>query len=88
MTFKIEYVDESKIKKVQIADIEHRRYLNQDGYGNKIPTRYLIQYGSNRWRRVYCILSGNSGSYYITVKGEDIFIPTYVDLDGLSIKAK
>lgn len=45
-------------------------YVSQ--YGPKVPTRYKIQYGDGRWRRVYAMLYGNSGSVYITVNGKNI----------------
>jgi hypothetical protein len=38
------------------------------GYGNKIPTRYMVQW-RGRWRRVYCACYGNSGTCYIGKPG-------------------
>ena len=43
------------------------------GYGMKVPTRYMIRY-DNRWRRVYCILISNNGSLYLDVKGVRHFL--------------
>jgi len=43
------------------------------GYGPKIPTSKMVLFG-NRWRRVYCMIYGNSGSCYFIVHGEEIFI--------------
>lgn len=34
------------------------------GYGNRIPTRYMIKY-NGKWRRVYCCIHSNSGTCYI-----------------------
>ena len=34
------------------------------GYGRKIPTRYMVQYGG-KWRRVYCCIFSNVGTLYI-----------------------
>ena len=34
------------------------------GYGNKIPTRYMVRF-ANRWRRVYVTVWSNSGACYI-----------------------
>ena len=42
----------------------------QMGYGRKIPTCLMVKV-SNRWRRVYVALFGNSGTYYITSGKED-----------------
>lgn len=34
------------------------------GYGNRIPTRYMVQL-NGRWRRVYCAVWGNAGTAYL-----------------------
>ena len=34
------------------------------GYGNKIPTRYMVRF-ANKWRRVYVAVWSNSGTCYI-----------------------
>ena len=34
------------------------------GYGKRIPTRYMVQL-NGKWRRVYCVIFSNSGTYYI-----------------------
>lgn len=36
----------------------------QTGYGRKMPTEYQVRM-NGRWRRVYCVNYGNSGSLYI-----------------------
>lgn len=38
------------------------------GYGAKIPTRYMVRFGS-RWRRVYVAQFGNAGTAYIGKPG-------------------
>jgi hypothetical protein len=43
------------------------------GYGSKIPTRWKIKY-AGRWYRVYVMQYGNSGSAYIKVLGEVLFL--------------
>ncbi len=36
------------------------------GYGNKIPTRNMVQLpGSKTWRRVYCCIHSNAGTCYV-----------------------
>ena len=34
------------------------------GYGNKIPTRYMVRF-ANKWRRVYVAVWSNVGTCYI-----------------------
>ena len=48
---------------------------NADGYGSKIPTRYMVKY-AGRWRRVYVMVYSNSGSAYVVVGGQDLFLDT------------
>lgn len=43
------------------------------GYGSKIPTGRKIKVGK-RWRRVYCICYGNSGTCYIVEKGNCVLV--------------
>lgn len=35
------------------------------GYGAKIPTRYMVRTVDKKWRRVYCAIFSNSGSFYV-----------------------
>ncbi|MCK9326092.1 MAG: hypothetical protein M0P69_11430 [Bacteroidales bacterium] len=44
------------------------------GYGDAIPTRYMVKV-TNRWYRVYCCIHSNSGTLYIKKfpKGEGRF---------------
>lgn len=43
------------------------------GYGGKIPTSYRIRY-TGKMRRVYVMQYGNSGSAYIVVNGQNVFL--------------
>jgi hypothetical protein len=43
------------------------------GYGGHLTTTYKIHY-CGRLYRVYCMCYSNSGTCYITVKGETIYI--------------
>lgn len=47
---------------------QHRAGLSftASGYGEKIPTEYMVKW-RNRWRRVYCRIFSNSGTLYIRV---------------------
>lgn len=38
------------------------------GYGNKIPTRYMIRLANNRWYRIYAKCWSNAASFYIRTK--------------------
>lgn len=54
----------------------HNLSYTASGYGHKIPTRYIVRL-YNRWYRVYSMIYGNSGSLYIIVKKQIIFIDDY-----------
>lgn len=43
------------------------------GYGKKLPTSWMINYGG-RMRRVYVDIWGNAGHGYIMVKGRKLTI--------------
>ena len=49
------------------------------GYGNKIPTRYMVQF-AGRWRRVYAACFGNAATLYIGQPGD--WIATIEAIDG------
>lgn len=53
----------------------HKRGLMQtrSGYGRKLTTDKMIHF-NGRLRRIYCCVSGNSGSCYIIQDGKWIFI--------------
>jgi len=46
------------------------------GYGLKIPSPCMIQIG-NRARRVYTMIFSNSGSSYIVIGGERVFLRSW-----------
>lgn len=47
----------------------------RSGYGNRIPTSRMIQFPNEKiWRRVYCIIWSNSGSYYVISKGQHLYL--------------
>lgn len=39
-------------------------HYTASGYGRRIPTRYMVRFGS-RWRRVYAYQIRNAGTLYI-----------------------
>lgn len=45
----------------------------RSGYGEKIPTVYMVKY-DGVWRRVYCAVFSNSGTTYVKVRGEDVVV--------------
>lgn len=47
------------------------------GFGNRIPTEYMIKV-ANRWRRVYCRIFSNSGTLYI---GKNLKEGSIVDIE-------
>jgi hypothetical protein len=46
-----------------------------DGYGGKIPTRFMVKYGT-RWHRVYAAQYGNAASLYVVHGGRDLVLDT------------
>jgi hypothetical protein len=50
----------------------------QDGYGRKIAMPYLCRIGARGpWRRMYCVIFSNAGSYYVMVKGVALYVRNY-----------
>lgn len=47
------------------------------GYGNKIPTAWMVRTTDNRWRRVYCCIHSNIGTCYVMYNN----VATIVDFD-------
>ena len=43
------------------------------GYGERVPTRYMVQV-DNRWRRVYCCITSNNGTLFIGRNNGTLFI--------------
>jgi len=46
------------------------------GYGNKIPTSYMVKH-HNRMKRVYCRIYSNIGTLYIMFKGKNVILVDY-----------
>lgn len=69
----IVHADMSRITAVRSSTTAPRYGHTVSGYGGKIPTRHEVHY-LGRWRRVYVMLYGNSGSAFIVVGGIDTFI--------------
>ena len=43
------------------------------GYGAKLRTRYILRY-AGRTRRIYCTSYSNSGTLFISVRGERMIV--------------
>ena len=43
------------------------------GYGNKLPTRYMVRY-DGRWYRVYSICYSNVSTEYVLIRGDKITV--------------
>lgn len=69
----VRYTDPAMVRGTA-ADPVAPRNPYPTGYGAKIPTRYRIQYGTLRWRRVYVMQYGNAGSPYITHSGTPLML--------------
>jgi hypothetical protein len=61
---------------------------NVDGYGSKIPTRFMLRLQDGRARRVYVMQYANSGSCYVVVGGEDRFLPSDLEHDMMAAAAR
>ena len=46
------------------------------GYGNKLPTVYMIRY-ENRFYRVYSLCYSNVSTEYVIIMGERVTVKTY-----------
>ena len=47
------------------------------GYGDKIPSRTVIQCADRRWRRVYIAIFSNAGSAYLLINCQRIYLHDY-----------
>ena len=69
------YLDPKQIiaKRQTVAPHNYSR----TGYGNKLPTSWLLQLTDKHWRRVYVICWSNSGTAYIKTKQGDFYLGAY-----------
>jgi len=66
-----------EVKEVPLAWQLAGKTWTATGYGEKIPTRYMIRH-NNKWRRVYCYCISNSGTLFI---GRNLRTGIIVDID-------
>lgn len=73
----VQYTDTSLVTEVK-ATQQPTYGQTADGYGGKIPTRYMVRY-AGRWRRIYAMAYGNSASLYVVVGGQDLHLDQTTD---------
>ena len=82
----VNYLGDIKGDSFTVYRTEHYpRNRRQDGYGDKIPTEYMVHFGQRRYR-VYAICWSNCASLYITIRGERYFLHDW-DTDNISAMA-
>ena len=71
----IAYLDSARItaKRQTKPPVNYSR----TGYGNKLPTSWLVQLDGKRWHRIYVICWSNSGSAYVRTKDGNLYLGTY-----------
>lgn len=67
----VRYTDPALVSEVKATEAPLNR--NHNGYGSKIPTRYMIKY-NHYWYRVYMMQYSNSGVAYIVVRRSDLVL--------------
>jgi hypothetical protein len=76
---KFERLAGDSISQVKVTEVPNYG-RTVDGYSVRsgMPTRYMVRLqGEPRWRRLKCILFGNSGSLVLTIKGGIVFVDDY-----------
>ena len=56
-----------------VKDTECPRSNSKTGYGDKIPTQYMV-FIAKKWRRVYCCIYSNIGTRYVLINKERVII--------------
>ena len=78
----VNYLGDIKGDTFDIYRTEHYpRNRNASGYGDKIPTEYMVRF-CKRTYRVYAICWSNCASLYVTIKGIRYFLHDY-DTDNI-----
>ena len=71
----INYIDESLCSVVYWCFTG--QWSSSTGYGSKIPSHYGLLYGGRRYR-VYAICFSNVASYYVTIRGDRLYVPDFM----------
>lgn len=69
------YIPESWTVHYLHQDLRGHAGVTKSGYGSRIPTHYYVKRDKGCNLRVYAICYSNSASYYVTVKGQRLFVP-------------
>lgn len=77
MSDELKHLELSEVSEIRVEDKTPPNPYAQ-GYGPKVPTRYMLRIG-NRWHRLYVMIYGNSGSPWINKGGETWFLS--IDLE-------
>ena len=67
------YLDENMIVNAKTTEAPPHR--NASGYGNKIPTRFMVKLDRgprSQWQRIYAICYSNNASHYVKAGAADI----------------
>ena len=56
-----------------VKETECPRSAIRTGYGDKIPTQYMV-FIDAKWRRVYCRIYSNIGTLYVLINKERVII--------------
>jgi hypothetical protein len=70
----MDYLDPNTVTETRRTEAPRNR--NASGYGNKIPSEWLVKVGG-RWHRVYVIQYSNAGSAYILQKKQRVWLGSY-----------
>lgn len=76
----VQYVPDDFILSVADRPLERQRkglQYTASGYGDKIPSRYMVQCADHRWRRVYISQFINAGSAYLLINCQRIYLHDY-----------
>ena len=57
----------------KVKETKCPRSNSRTGYGDKIPTQYLV-FIENKWRRIYCRQYSNIGTCYVMINKERVII--------------
>ena len=76
----IQYVPDDFILTVADRPLDWQRkglQYTASGYGDKIPSRIVIQCADRRWRRVYISQFSNAGSAYLLINRQRLYLHDY-----------
>lgn len=68
----VTYLEHARVMGLRV-DAETPRNPYANGYGSRIPTRYMLKLGK-RWHRVYVVQWSNAGSAYVLERGARLFL--------------